>query len=179
MTLARNPVVWKFGAISAVVSIALMLVVIPLMATPHYRYADVLGYSSMVLAALLVFFGIRSYRDQTAPGPLTFGRAFMVGLLITLISCVSYVIAFQIIYFALVPDFGDRFVICMIDRSRDDGGTSQQIEAARLQALSFKQLYDHPVTNAALTFATTIPIGLVATAVSAAILRQRPSRGDP
>ena len=36
-----------------------------------------------------------------------------------------------------------------------------------------KELYDNPLTNAALTFVQPFPIGLVASALSAAILRRR------
>ena len=39
----------------------------------------IVGYTSMVLAFLMVFFGVRSYRDNVAGGHVTFGRAFKVG----------------------------------------------------------------------------------------------------
>jgi hypothetical protein len=45
----------------------------------------------IVLSALLVFFGVRSYRENAAGGRLTFGPGFAVGILITLISSACYV----------------------------------------------------------------------------------------
>ena len=47
----------------------------------------------------------------------------------------------------------------------------------RAQAL--KRLYDNPWTNAAITFAQPLPIGLAAAAISAAILRQRRKEQHP
>jgi hypothetical protein len=41
------------------------------------------------------------------------------------------------------------------------------------QARTLKQLYDHPATNAVLTFATSFPIGLVVALISAAILKRK------
>ena len=38
----------------------------------------------MVLAFLLVFFGIRSFRDDAGGGAITFARGFAVGISITL-----------------------------------------------------------------------------------------------
>ena len=165
--------VLRFGLISGAASIAMMLATIPFISSIRFRTADVLGYTSIVLSALLVFFGIRSYRESAGAGLITFGRALAVGLLITLISCVCYVVAFEIIYFKLVPEFGDKFAACMVERVRLAGGSQQQIYETAKRAQTFKRLYDNPATNAALTFATSFPIGLVVTAISAAILRKR------
>jgi Protein of unknown function (DUF4199) len=40
------------------------------------RHSMFLGYTIMVASFLLVYFGIRSYRDNTLDGQITFGRAF-------------------------------------------------------------------------------------------------------
>jgi len=61
----------------------------------------------------------------------------------------------------------------MVERVRASGGTQQQIDETAKQAQTFKQWYDNPATDAALTFATSFPIGLVVTASSAALLRKR------
>ena len=162
-----------FGSISGAVAILSMLVTIPFIRAKELGTTDVLGYSSMVLSALLVFFGIRSYRENAGAGRMTFGRGFAVGLLITVVSCAFSVVAFEIIYFKLVPDFGDLFSACMVERVRASGGTPAQIENVTQQALTLKRLYDNPWMNAALTFATSFPIGLAGSAISAAILRRR------
>ena len=45
----------------------------------------------MVLAFLLIFFGVRSYRDNVAGGRVRFGRAFAVGASIAAVASVCYV----------------------------------------------------------------------------------------
>ena len=165
--------VLTYGLISGAVAIVLMAATIPLIEAKDLGKSDVLGYTSMVLSALLVFFGIRSHRESAVAGRITFGRGFAVGLLITAVSCACYVVAFEIVYFGLVPDFGDTFSACMVERVRASGGTSQEIESVTQQALTLKRLYDSPWTNAALTFAISFPIGLAASTISAAILRRR------
>ena len=165
--------VLTFGLISGCLAIGLMFVTVPLINAKELGKSDVLGYSSMLLAALLVFFGIRSYRENAGGGRLTFGRGLAVGLLITVVSCACYAVGFEIMYFMVVPDFGDTFSACMVDRVRASGGTAEQIEAVTQQAVTLKRLYDNPWTNAALTFATSFPVGLVGSLISAAILRKR------
>lgn len=165
--------VLTYGLISGAVAILLMLATLPFINAHNLGKADLLGYSSMVLSALVVFFGIRSFRETAGAGRITFGRGLAVGLLITLVSCACQAVAFEIVYFKLVPDFGEKFSACMIERVRASGGTVEQIDQTTKQAEVLKGLYDNPLTNAALTFATSLPIGLVVSAISAAILRKR------
>ena len=162
-----------FGVSSGVVAIVMMLATLPYIQNHDSEKADIFGYASMVLSALLVFFGIRSFREKESAGRLTFGRGLLVGVLITLISWACFSVAFELIYFWIVPDYGEKFAACMIERARDSGGTPADIDKARSQAAMFRRLWDNPFTNAALTFATLFPVGFAAAAISATILRKR------
>jgi hypothetical protein len=162
-----------FGSISGAIAVALMAATLPYVRSGNLHKADFIGYSSMALSALVVFFGIRSHREKEGAGRITFGRGFLVGVLIALIGSACVVVAFQLFYFWLVPDYGDKFAACMVEKAREDGGTAEDIEKARSQAAMFKRLYDNPVTNAGVSFATSFPVGFAAAAISAAILRKR------
>jgi hypothetical protein len=76
----------------------------------------VLGYTMMVASFLLVYFGIRSYRDNTLAGQISFGRAFACGILITLITTVCYVATWEILYFNFMPHFMDSYVAAQIHK---------------------------------------------------------------
>ena len=162
-----------FGISSGVVGIVMMLATLPYIKNHDSQRADIFGYASMVLSALLVFFGIRSHREKESAGRLTYGRGLVVGVLITLVSWVCFSVAFELIYFWIVPDYGETFAACMVERARESGGTPADIDKARSQAAMFRRLWDNPFTNAALTFATLFPVGFAAAAISAAILRKR------
>jgi len=162
-----------FGVISGVVSSLMMLGTIPFMHRIGFDHGLIVGYTAIVLSFLLVFFGIRSYREQ-AGGTLTFTRGFTVGILITLISCAFYVATWQLIYFKLQPDFIDRWETYAVEKVRAEGGTPEAVEATRRQMRSFKEAYDNPLTNAAYTFMEPFPVGLLVTVISAAVLRRKP-----
>jgi hypothetical protein len=68
-----------------------------------------LGYTIMVASFLLIYFGIRSYRDNTLGGRISFGRAFACGILIALITTVCYVATWEVIYFNFMPHFMDSY----------------------------------------------------------------------
>jgi hypothetical protein len=167
--------VLRFGLVSAAVAVTGMAATTPLILAGDHAKSDLLGYSAMALSALVVYFGIRWYRDREATR-IGFGRAFAVGLLITLVSALVQVAAFQIVYFRLAPGFGDAFVACMIDRAKEAGETAAKVEETARTATTLKRLYDAPLTNAAISFATPLPIGVVASALSALLLSRRTRR---
>jgi hypothetical protein len=151
----------------------MMFATIPFVDRIGFDKGVVIGYTTMVLAFLMVFFGIRSYRENVSGGQITFGRAFAVGSLIMLIGCAFYVVSWEIIYFNLMPDFAEKYARHVIEKAQAAGKSAAEIEALRQQTKSFKPLLDNPLTNAAITLTEPLPVGLVMTLISAAILRKK------
>jgi hypothetical protein len=167
-------VVLVFGLISGAISSAMMFLTLPFINSGaiNSKNGYVIGYTAIFLSFLLVFFGIRTCREN-AGGAISFGRAFSVGILITLISCVFYVLSWEIIYFNFIPDYGDKYAARAIDTMREKGATEAAIAAKKQEMEKFKALYKNPLFNAAMTFIEPFPVGLVVTLLSAAILRKR------
>jgi len=164
-----------FGVISGVISSALMFLTLPLMHTGAINFSNgyILGYTSIFLSFLLVVFGIRTYRENNG-GTITFGRAFTVGILITLISCVFYVASWEVIYFKIMPDFADKYAAHAINEMREKGATDAAIAEKKVEMEKMKTMLNNPLLNAAMTFIEPFPVGLLVTLVSAAVLRKRP-----
>jgi hypothetical protein len=167
-------VVIIFGLLSGAVSSAMMFLTLPLInnGTVNNHNGDVIGYTAIFLSFLLVFFGIRSYREN-AGGTITFGRAFSIGILITLISCVFYVASWEIIYFKMMPDFFDKYAARTIAEMHEKGAGADAIAAKTKELATMKEMYNEPLINAAITFIEPFPVGLIVTLVSAGILRKR------
>jgi len=168
-----------FGVISGAISSAMMFLTMPLIKRGiiNFDNGEVIGYTAIFLSFLLVFFGIRSYRENHG-GTITFGRAFSVGILITLISCVFYVASWEILYFGnFMPDFSDKYAAASVAKMRAKGASDAAIAAKMKEMEQFKKMYDNPLINAAMTFVEPFPVGLVVTLVSAGILRRRVAGG--
>ena len=165
--------VLTFGLIAGAVSAATMLVTIPFADRIGFEKGEIVGYTAIVLSALMVFFGVRSYRENAGDGRLTFGRGFAVGILITLISCACYVGTWEIVYFKLMPGFAEKYAAHMVDRAKASGASQQKLNETERRAKQFKQMYDNPAINVAMTFMEVFPMGLIVTAVSAGILRKK------
>lgn len=171
-------IVLKFGLIAGVILAAFTAVMTSLfcLGKINVSHSEIFGYTAMVLAYLWVFFGVRSYRENMSGGAITFGKAFQVGILITLIVCAVYVISWEIVYYNFIPDFADRYATLTIEKMRARGETAAAIEKTEKEMADFKRLYANPVVNVAMTLMEVFPVGLLMTLVSAAILRKK--RGD-
>jgi hypothetical protein len=165
--------VLTFGLISGALSASMMLITIPFADKIGWEKGEVLGYTGIVLSALMVFFGVRSYRENAGGGRLTFGRGFAVGILITLISSACYVGTWELVYFKFLPGFAEKYAAHMVEHAKASGASQQKIDETERKAEQFKQMYDNPAINVAMTFTEVFPIGLVVTLLTAGILRKK------
>jgi len=167
-------IVLIFGLISGVLCSAMMAASVALSdRIGHGLGSYVLGYTIIVLSFLLVFFGIRSYRENVGDGAITFARGFTVGILITLITCVCYVVTWEIVYYNFMPDFMDKYAAHMVEKAKASGLSQAQLQAQLAQIERSRELYANPLYNSAITFMEPFPVGLVITLISAAVLRKK------
>jgi Protein of unknown function (DUF4199) len=165
--------VLTFGLISGAISSVMMVATVPFADRIGFDKGAVVGYTAIVLSFLLVFFGIRSYRDNVGNGQITFGKAFAIGISITLISCIFYVVTWEILYFNFLPDFMDKYNAYVVDKLKASGASAAAVQAKLQELKKFKELYDTLLFNALMTFIEPLPIGLAITLLSAAILKKK------
>ena len=169
-------IVLTFGLLAGAVLSAMLLITLPFMETIGFDRAMVVGYTSMVLAFLLIFFGVRSYRDNVAGGSVGFGRAFAVGASIAAVASLCYVATWEIVYFNFAPDFLTKYQAHVLDKARADGETPEAIAARKAEMDQFAEWYQNPAVNAAVTFLEPLPVALIVSLVSAGVLSRR--KGD-
>lgn len=174
--------VLTFGVIAGVIISVLMNASLLLANKIGSGHSMMLGYTIMVASFLLIYFGIRSYRDNTLGGQISFGRAFSCGILIALITTVFYVVSWEIIFFNFMPHFMDGYFLAQIHRVQS-AGLDPTVTAARVAAIQHsQQMYQNPLVNMAYTFIEPFPVGLIITLISAGVLRRKaPSKtvGSP
>jgi hypothetical protein len=162
-----------FGLISGGISSLMMIATVPFMNRAGFDHGYVLGYTTIVLSLMLTFFGVRSYRDNVGKGYISFGRALVVGLAITVISCIFYVVTWEIIYFNFMPDFMDKYSAHVLQKMQASGATAAAIQEKSQELHRLQVMYKNPFFNAAMTFIEPFPVGLVITLLSAAVLRKK------
>lgn len=166
-----------FGLISGAITALTMVATVPF--ADKIGHSLVVGYTTIVLSFLLVYFGIRSYRENVGNGHITFAKGFAVGISITLISCICYVITWEILYFNFMHDFMDKYGAHVIAKMKASGASAAAIEAQAQELAKFKVKYENPLFNSLMTFIEPFPVGLAITLISAAILRKKPQSQTP
>jgi len=165
--------VLTFGLISGAILSAMMLVTLPFHDAIGWDRAELLGYTTMVLAFLLIFFGVRSYRDNVGGGTVRFGRGLAVGALIGVVASLCYVATWEVIFHTYAPDYMSKYQAHLLDEARASGENDDAIAKKKAEMEKFATLYKNPVINVGMTFLEPLPVALVVALVSAGVWSRR------
>ena len=166
--------VWKYGLLSGLALAIMLALTLPFEHHSSARWGMVVGYTIMVLSFLIVFVGVKHYRDTECGGSITFGRAFATGVLMMLISCVCYVAMWEVLTATVEKNFAHDYTASMVKRAQDSGLQGAALEAKIAQAHKFEAMYSNPLYRMAMTLLEPLPVGIVMALVTAGILRRKP-----
>ena len=136
------------------------------------RYGEIVGYATMIIALSLIYVGIRRYRDGQQAGVITFGKGFQIGITITLIASVIYVVGWMILSDWLAPDFIERYAEMTLKALQEKGASAEEIAEAKATNEQYLVMYQNPLLKAGMTFMEVFPVGLIVTLISAFILKR-------
>lgn len=164
-----------YGLISGSITAALMFITMPMYnkGTLSLDSGELVGYTGMVIALTMVFFGIKSYRDNHLNGTITFGKGFQIGILITLIASIMYAMAWEITYQAISTEFMQKMTDHHFAKMEAGGASSIELAEAKEEWATFSEYYKNPVIRFGVTLTEIFPVGLIITLVSAAVLRKK------
>jgi ABC-type sugar transport system permease subunit len=163
-----------YGLIAGLVVATLMLISTSIhCANGDFDNGMIYGYGIMILSFSLIFVAIKNYRDKFNGGLISFGKAFKIGLFITLVASTIYVIAWQIDYRFFVPDFMDKYTVYMLDKLRASGASQAEISKQALEMAKMSEMYKNPLFNILLTYVEIVPVGLVVSLISALVLKRK------
>lgn len=167
--------IWTYG-ISIGISVAVLMYIsfkIWMGDNPDFSMSEIAGYSSMLLSFALLFIGIKQYRDKQLGGYISFKKAFLMGLYMTLIASAIYVIGWMIYSSSNMTDFMDQYTSHMLDKMAKEGANNAEIEAKKEEMAYYAELYKNPFWKAVMTFVEIFPVGLIISLISALILKRK------
>ena len=167
-------IVIKYGLISGAIVSALMGINI-FMCTrnPDLDHSMVLGYALMILSLSLIFVGVKTFRDKHNGGAISFGKAFLIGLYISLIASTIYVAVWAVEYKYAYPDFMEQYSAHVIKNMKATGKPQAKIDEQVAEMKMYSDMYKNPIYFSLFTYAEILPVGLVVSLISALILRKR------
>ncbi|RZJ31443.1 MAG: DUF4199 domain-containing protein [Flavobacterium sp.] len=134
----------------------------------------IIGYTTQIVAFMFIFVAVKKYRDREGKGAISFGKAFTIGLYISLIASTMYVLSWMIDYHFFVPDFMDKYAAASIEKMKAAGASAAELDATAKQMSQYKDLYKNPVLMALFTYVEILPTGLLASLLAAAFLKRKP-----
>ncbi len=166
-------IVLTFGLLGGAVLAAVMLLTFPFMDRIGFDKSTTIAYTSMVLAGLLTYFGVRAYRDEVAGGTVSFGRALKVALLITAVATVCYSATWQVVLHKITPDFFEKYAAHVVAKKRQTGASDAEIAKTTAQAEKYGEMFKNPLVSFGWPLLEPLPVGLLVSLVSAGVLSRR------
>lgn len=161
----RNMLV--YGGLAGAIAIAAM---VANMSTGVHSL--LVGYLILFTALSMIFVGIKSYRDRQLGGVIRFSTAFGVGIGIALVASLIYVMVWEIYLAATDYSFMGDYVRAMVEEKRAEGATAAEIARMQSEMTAMGESYNNSLLmRIAFTLLEILPVGLLITLVSAALLR--------
>ncbi|GAM97997.1 hypothetical protein U91I_01627 [alpha proteobacterium U9-1i] len=129
------------------------------------------GYLTMIVALSLIFVGVKRWRDRALGGVIKFMPAFLIGLGISAVAGVIYVIGWEITLAATNYSFMGAYVEAVIEAERAKGVSEAELEAFIDAMRGFEAQYSNPLIRVPITFIEIFPVGVIISLISAALLR--------
>lgn len=172
----------RYGLISGAISSSLMIITSLVgkaiiekngNLTQFFDYGLYLGFTCIILSLTLVFVGIKSFRDNQNGGKITFAKAFQIGILVTVISCVFYALTWLVCFYNLFPTFMEDYGAYHLQQLKESGASATLIAQQTTEMQQAAKDYQNPFYNFAITFMEPFPVGLLMTVVSAFVLKKK------
>ena len=161
-----------FGAVGGVIVGAPMLALTALGGGEAlYQGGEILGFATMLIAFSTVFIAIKRQRDVDGGGVIRFWPAVGLGLGISLVASLFYVVSWELTQMIGNADFWTVYAEGTIGKLKADGASPEKIATVTAEMARWAELYKNPLIRIPITFSEVLPIGVLVTGVSAALLR--------
>ena len=173
--IRMTKIVLIFGLISGAISAALMWILMSFVKRGSIDFDSGIlwGYATMIIALSLVFFGIKSYRDNNG-GTITFLKGLQVGILISIVCALCYAASYEVYHWTgRDQEFMQKYSAHELEKMKASGASEAEVEKARVDSEKFMELYQNFFARFAMVLFEILPVGIIVTIISAALLRRR------
>ena len=174
-----NKIVLTYGIIGGIIVSAMMFMTLG-SGEHDFDNGMWIGYATMVIALSTIFFAVKAYRDKHLGGSIKFGKAFLIGLYITLLASTMYVASWMVISSMSEHDFMQEYYEHEKAKLEASDMPAEQVEAQLQEMRKFQEMYKNPIVKIGFTYFEILPVGLLISLLCAAILQRRtPPIGSP
>ena len=137
-----------------------------------YTAQEIIGYGSMVASLSFVYFGIRHYRDNVNDGNVSFGKALLIGVLISTFVGFGVGLIDYLYTTVINPDFAEEYLAKTL-ASYETLYSGEELTTKKAELTKQMEDYGGSGFMATLMFMTVLLIGLIVSIISALILQRK------
>ncbi len=161
----------RYGGFGVITICALSVIIWSLIDIVDNTLGEIIGYSSMVVSLLFVYFGIRHFRDKENNGVVSFAQALLIGILISLMASLAFGLL-DVIYVKFVnPDFMTDYYDGMLEQARSL--PAAEFEIRKEELASEKEMFSNPLAHFFIMSMMVFVIGFIISLLSALILQRK------
>jgi hypothetical protein len=154
-----------------IVAVPMFTMAVALDGHPPLRYGMLLGYLTMLVAFSTVFMAIKRRRDVELGGLIRFWPAFGLGLGISLVASIVYVLGWEAVLAVTHMDFAGEYARTLLAEKQAGGASAEAMARLTEQMGRFRMQYAQPLYRLPMTFIEIFPVGVLVSLVSAGLLR--------
>ena len=164
--------VLRFGAYGLILGAVIFGLALTLGSDLSTTTQEIIGYGSMVASLSFVFFGIKHYRDKVNDGKVSFGKALLIGLLISAFVGLGVGIMDYLYTTVINPDFAEEYLKTTLE-SYETLYSGEELAAKKAELTQQMEDYGGSGFMAALMFFTVLLIGFIISLISGLILQRK------
>ena len=166
--------VLTFGLISGVlISVLMYISFLQIDENMNFESSEIYGYLTMLVSLSFIFVGVKMLRDKHQSGKITFVRAFLAGLYISIISSVMYAVTWEVYLYNSKVDFMKIYSAGQLEKMKKEGASETEIQEKAETMKSLTEIYDNPVLRFGMTISEMLPVGILVSLITAGILRRK------
>lgn len=166
-------IIYKYGIISgSIIIISAIITIIMVDDSGSFSIAEWLGYLIMIIALSMIFVGIRDYKKKN-DNKIGFKDAFLVGLGISAVASLIYVVGWEIYFNFKGEQFINDYTANSIKELVESGASSNAIEKVKSEMNESMEMYRNMPYRIAITIMEIFPIALIITLISSFILKTK------
>ena len=164
--------VLKFGLLSSLTLVILFEIQFSLGDSLSYSNSEIFGYISIVLALLFIYFAIKNYKESINNGSVSFGKALVIGVLVSLLAGLTFGIINYIYVEVINPEFMTEYYNHMVEKAKYSLSAAEfQIRLQDMEAE--KALFSNSIISSLVMTATVLIIGFIIAGISGLILQRK------
>lgn len=170
-----NRIILVYGSIAGAIIISSMILGIYASKSggDSFFASETIGYTIMLIGFSMIFVATKKFRDQELGGIIKFATAFKVGLGISLIAGIVYVLTWEINLYLTDYTFINEYTNSIIENAQNSGVNAAELEKILTQTEQMKEQYANPLYRLPITFIEIFPIGLLISLISAGLFKNQ------